>query len=193
MSSSKAPQPISKILEENNMSQECKDLLSSLPSETHYDLTFCKYKGSWLVPSQLKGVLSCQHFQAHDTDILLVTPPKSGTTWLKALMFSLLNRGQYQPDSQNHPLLANNPHDLVPYLDLDLYSDKQSPDLSSFPSPRLFATHMPWVMLPESVKNSSCKLVYLCRDPKDTFASYWHHSSSLSYSVQDLPVAFDSF
>lgn len=29
-------------------------------------------------------------------------------------------------------------------------------------------------MLPDSVKNSACKIVYITREPKDTFVSFWH-------------------
>ncbi|XVF28755.1 hypothetical protein REPUB_Repub15cG0057800 [Reevesia pubescens] len=39
----------------------------------------------------------------------------------------------------------------------------------------LLATHMPYTRLPKSVIDSGCKIVYLCRDPKDTFVSLWHY------------------
>ncbi|KAG8050702.1 hypothetical protein GUJ93_ZPchr0009g2209 [Zizania palustris] len=34
--------------------------------------------------------------------------------------------------------------------------------------------HIPSQSLPDSVADSGCKLVYLCRDPKDCFVSLWH-------------------
>ncbi|KAI6697928.1 hypothetical protein NL676_018047 [Syzygium grande] len=136
-----------------------------------------------LAPSKaLEGILACQrHFQARDTDVLLVTIPKSGTTWLKAILFALLNRAKYSGSGSQpqHPLLSQNPHDLVPFLDFELYLEQDAPDLASLPPPRLFATHMPYQLLPQSVRDSKCKLVYLSRNPKDTFVSLWHFANNL--------------
>lgn len=47
-------------------------------------------------------------------------------------------------------------------------------DLSGIPSPRLFSTHIPYPSLPESVKNSKCRIVYICRNPLDLIVSSWH-------------------
>nr|DAD31535.1 TPA_asm: hypothetical protein HUJ06_010386 [Nelumbo nucifera] len=50
-----------------------------------------------------------------------------------------------------------------------------TPCLSATPSPRLFHTHMPYRVLPESIKNSQCKIAYITRNPKDTLiVSLWH-------------------
>ncbi|GAA0169579.1 transferase [Lithospermum erythrorhizon] len=38
----------------------------------------------------------------------------------------------------------------------------------------MLATHAPIGLLPKSLLESKCKLVYLSRNPKDTFVSYWH-------------------
>ncbi|OWM71889.1 hypothetical protein CDL15_Pgr017772 [Punica granatum] len=40
-------------------------------------------------------LLTQRHFRSLDSDILLLTTPKSGTTWLKAIVFALLNRSCY--------------------------------------------------------------------------------------------------
>ncbi|KAK3039821.1 hypothetical protein RJ639_027134, partial [Escallonia herrerae] len=157
---------------DDEATQECQALLSTLPKEKTRLITLHKY--------QVRGVLACQqHFQAQDTDILLATTPKSGTTWLKALMFTLFNRMHCRPITNDHPLVTTNPHDLVPFLEFDLYANNQVPDLASFASPRLFSIHLPFTSLPKSVHESACKLVYLCRDPKDVFVSLWHFSNKL--------------
>lgn len=191
-----------KYLQENELSQECKEVISTLPMERGWVASHLhQYQGFWHTTRQLQGVLSCQkHFKALDTDVLIVSTPKSGTTWLKAWTFSLLHRNQHDPNTQNqnHPLLFNNPHFLVPFLELDLYIDDNTlPDLTSLiTSPRLFSTHLPYVSLPKSVQESACKIIYLCRDPKDAFISLWHFTNMLrpkSRGMNSLQEAFDKF
>ncbi|CAL5399203.1 unnamed protein product [Camellia sinensis] len=155
-----------------------------------------QYQGFWHPSRQLQGVIACQQrFQAQDTDILLVTTPKSDTTWLKAILLAIKNR-TCCPDMNRHPLLADNPHDLVPFLELKLYVDKQVPDLTSFTSPRLFATYLPFLSLPKYVTCSASKLVYLCRNPMDTFVSLHHFTNKLrppSLGPNILEDVFDMF
>ncbi|XP_030444313.1 cytosolic sulfotransferase 12-like [Syzygium oleosum] len=173
---------IPKYLQEDDIPQECRDLIPSLPREKGWVGTSLHlYQGFWITTSHLKGVLACQsHFRARDTDILLVTTPKSGTTWLKAILFALLNRAKFSDSpKQQHPLLCQNPHDLLPFLEFKLYFQQDAPDVTSLPPPRLFATHLPYQSLPLSVRDSKCKLVYLCRNPKDTFVSLWHFTNKL--------------
>ncbi|KAL0380662.1 UNVERIFIED_CONTAM: Cytosolic sulfotransferase 12 [Sesamum angustifolium] len=187
------------LQQEETLTQECKNFISTLPKERGWLASHLyQYQGFWYPVRHLQGVISCQkHFQAHHSDIFLVTTPKSGTTWLKAVIFTLVNRTRYPPVAKNHPLLSNNPHDLVPFLEIKLYVDNQIPDLSSFPSLRLFATHLPHVSLPESVKqNSACKIVYLCRNPKDIFVSLWHFTNKLrpqETGTNSISEVFDLF
>ncbi|KAG2411259.1 hypothetical protein I3760_Q016600 [Carya illinoinensis] len=124
-----------------------------------------------------------------DTDILLVTHPKVGTTWTKAILFALKNRMHY-PDLQEHPLLTNIPHDLVPLLEGDIYTKKKVLDLDPA-FPRLISTHLPYALLPTSVKDSTCKIVYVYRNPKNTFVSLWHFQNRLYPTTNSLEEAFD--
>ncbi|KAG6712783.1 hypothetical protein I3842_05G118800 [Carya illinoinensis] len=190
------PSSIPKYLQENDLTQECRDVISSLPTEedwvgsNHLHL----FQGFWIISTCMAGVLAFQkYFQARDTDIILATTPKAGTTWLKAILFSLLNRVHY-PDLLKHPLLTSNPHVLVPFLETDLYIENQVPDLTSFVYPRLFSTHLSYNSLPTSAKASNCKIVYLCRNPKDTFVSLWHFTNKLKLrGTNSLEEAFDKF
>ncbi|CAN8272648.1 unnamed protein product [Cochlearia groenlandica] len=181
------------------LTQETRDLISSLPSEKGWLVSqMYHYQGRWHTQALLQGILLCQqHFEAKDSDIILVTNPKSGTTWLKAILFALVNRKKYQVSSsfENHPLLVNNPHLLVPFLE-GVYYESPVFDFSTLPSPRLMNTHISHFSLPESIKNSSCKIVYCCRNPKDMFVSLWHFGKKLApqetadYRIEKAVEAF---
>ncbi|KZV35477.1 cytosolic sulfotransferase 12 [Dorcoceras hygrometricum] len=187
------------LLQEQEIFQEFKSLISNLPQDKGMlASSLHQYQGFWYSPKLLQAAILCQqHFQARDSDIFLVSTPKSGATWLKAIIFSLVNRKKHPPDSENHPLISTNPHDLVPFVEVKLYTGYQIPDLESWSSPRLFATHIPYFSLPESVRKSrDCKIVYLCRDPKDVFVSLWHFTNRLrlkEMGTNSLAHVFDRF
>ncbi|KAK3228782.1 hypothetical protein Dsin_000663 [Dipteronia sinensis] len=62
----------------------------------------------------------------------------------------------------------------VEFIEYEIYANNQVPDLSNFAQPRIFATHIPYHALEESMKKSdTTKIVYLCRNPFDTFISSW--------------------
>ncbi|VVB04023.1 unnamed protein product [Arabis nemorensis] len=178
-------------LRDENLTQETRDLFSSLPREKGWLVSqMYQYQGIWHTPALLQGILNCQnHFQAKDSDIILVTNPKSGTTWLKALVFALLNRHKFPLSSSgDHPLLVTNPHLLVPFLE-GVYYESPDFDFSELPSPRLMNTHILHFSLPESAKSSACKIVYCCRNPKDMFVSLWHFGKKLApEETADYPI-----
>ena len=111
-----------------------------------------------------------EQFKAHPSDIVLCSFPKTGTTWLKALSFAIATRKRFGDISTTNPLLTTVPHECIPFLEADLIqnSDNRDPELP------LFATHLSYTCLPKSILESRCKIVYICRDPKDTFVSLWH-------------------
>jgi hypothetical protein len=115
-------------------------------------------------------------FAARPTDIVVATLPKSGTTWIKALLYSTVRRREH-PVDDGHPLHSLGPHECIKFLEYQLYTGNRVPDLDLLPDPRLFATHVPFVSLPRSAKASGCKIVYVCRDPKDTLISQWNFSN----------------
>ncbi|KAL5840338.1 hypothetical protein ACOSQ4_012946 [Xanthoceras sorbifolium] len=122
-------------------------------------------------------MLSAQrHFQARDDDIALITYPKSGTTWLKALVCAIVHRSHYA--FEHSPLLTANPHELVPFIDHpSYYSENYCPrDLEhlSNSTQSIFGTHIPYPLIPRSIVNSICRILYMCRNPLDQFISHWH-------------------
>ncbi|RID78833.1 hypothetical protein BRARA_A01620 [Brassica rapa] len=168
-------------LREEDLTDETKTLISSLPSEKEYlGGNLCKYQGSWYYYNFLQGVLNVQRgFQPQDTDVIVASFPKCGTLWLKALTVALLERSKNRSSEDQHPLLSNNPHNLL---------------LSS--SPRLFSTHMPYHTLQEALKDSPCKVVYICRDAKDSLVSRWYIICRCLNKEEDrsiLESMFESF
>ncbi|KAB2031367.1 hypothetical protein ES319_D05G300300v1 [Gossypium barbadense] len=67
--------------------------LSAAPSYA-YALGLTQFQGFW-IPSRhvpTSSIISFQkYFQALDEDIIVVSKPKAGTTWLKALVFTIEN------------------------------------------------------------------------------------------------------
>ncbi|KAL3504479.1 hypothetical protein ACH5RR_034320 [Cinchona calisaya] len=132
-----------------------------------------RYQGFWYPLGILKTLISLQqNFKAKHTDIFLCASLKAGFTWLKALAFAIETRTRFDGDDSlaTNPLLKKAPHDLIPFLEFDLPNNAKSRD----PQLRLLATHLPYTSLPESIISLGCKIIYICREPKDNFVSYWN-------------------
>ncbi|KAK6146153.1 hypothetical protein DH2020_020022 [Rehmannia glutinosa] len=129
------------------------------------------YQGVWCPIFVFKALQSFQkNFKANDTDIVLASLPKSGTTWLKALLYSIVNRDRFPIDQT--PLLTNNPHKLISSFECHYFFNQDNPDdLGNIAQPRLFSTHLPHQVLASSLIKSKCKIVYVSRNPLDQFIS----------------------
>lgn len=162
--------------EENKLSQESKELIHSLPREKGCRTPHLYFfQDFWCRSIIIQTINTFQNqFQAKDSDVVVSTFPKSGTTWLKALTFAIVNRHRFNPTKQNHPLLTFNPHQLVPFFEVAISGDAhvQTPHFTT--EPRLFGTHSPFPSLAKSIKESNyCRIIYICRNPFDTFVSTW--------------------
>jgi hypothetical protein len=127
------------------------------------------------MPAMVGAMVADACFAARPTDIVVATSPKSGTTWIKALLYSTVRRAEHLPAAAaaDHPFHSLTPHECIRFLEYQLYTDNKIPDLDKLPDPRMFSTHLPLAALPRSVTAARCKIVYLCRDPKDTLVSLW--------------------
>lgn len=164
--------------------------LSQLPKKPFWELIdLYQWEGFWYLPQEIERVISFQsQFEARDDDVFLTSSMKTGTTWLKALCASIMLP---QGEGQEEDILAqNNPHIYAP----NMYDSNFDP--SVYPSPRLLSTHVPYSLLPHSIKKKECKIVYITRSPKDTLVSFWHFANGILRPNQEpypLEKAFESF
>ncbi|XP_038983503.1 flavonol sulfotransferase-like [Phoenix dactylifera] len=175
--------------------KEFDDLISTLPlNQDWIPIRLRKYQDFWIPEHSLPDVMAMQqNFQARPDDLFVLSYPKSGTTWLKALAFAIMNRTRYS--MADHPLLRSNPHECVLFIQR-LFSDGRPSKLEAMPSPRLLGSHLPYPLLPNSMKGSGSRFLYVCRDPKDVFISRWHFNDKMSPdSVEPIPFgkAFDLY
>ncbi|CAI9106327.1 OLC1v1005457C1 [Oldenlandia corymbosa var. corymbosa] len=167
---------------EDDDEDQFDEFYKKLPKKQVAGLMLAQHKGFWYDEPILHGVVTFQkHFESQDSDILLATMPKSGTTWLKALTFAIVNRSKSEHSISESPLLFQNPHQLVPFLELDLYRGGKLPDPNMMITrPRIFATHVPYQCLSDTLLSNDSKsprIVYLCRNPLDAFTSLMHFFS----------------
>ena len=163
-----APSPIDKDMAEL--------VIPSLPLETRCPpFPRRQYGGFWMPEPFLPGMAAARAgFQPRPSDVVLASFPKSGTTWLKALAFTITNRFDHAATNDTHPLLTRHPQDLVPFLEMPYRQLPPLSDLEKLPYPRLLYPHFPVTLLPPCVVTLGCRVVYLCRSPKDVLVSLWH-------------------
>ncbi|XP_030938999.1 flavonol sulfotransferase-like [Quercus lobata] len=164
------------------------EIISTLPKRNGWksDEVY-QYQGFWHTFFYLEGLLSAQqHFKPQTNDIILSSFPKSGTTWLKALSFAIVTRSSF--DISANPLLTTMPHECV----LSLESDLAHNSFHRNQDTPLIGTHVPYTSLPKSIIDSRCKIIYICRDPKDTFVSLWHFLYNASFKGVDSSAKEDA-
>lgn len=176
-------------------------LVSSLPSTVLPGVQLFKlrlYQGFWLHERLVPGAVALQQrFEPRPDDVVVASMPKCGTTWLIALTFAAMARRAYPPAGADHPLLRLNPHHVAPFMDL-FFAQGREAVLDALPSPRLMFTHMPLAMLPRAVPPASgaggggCRVVYICREPKDMAVSLWHFRRVLCPELS-FADTFESF
>ncbi|WVZ67328.1 hypothetical protein U9M48_016424, partial [Paspalum notatum var. saurae] len=167
-------------------------LVSKLPRREGWSQQLVLYKNYWINP--LASCASGTSFKPRHDDIILASNPKCGTTWMKALAFTITNRSRYE-FGNNHPLLSRHPQELVPFMEIHHDTNDDPNYLETLPSPRLFTTHMPLSLFPESIDASGRRVMYVCREPNDVFVSWWHFANKFGCKEHniDLESALDMF
>ena len=114
-----------------------------------------------------------KEFVVKDGDVFVVTYPRSGTTWTEQMVHLLVNQGE-----QGEQRIT----DAVPWLEtLPHRPNGMVAFLKTMPQRRLFTSHLPYPLMPP-LKNTTAKIIYIARNPKDVAVStYFHNQSKLGY------------
>ncbi|KAK3541657.1 hypothetical protein QTP86_034662 [Hemibagrus guttatus] len=122
-----------------------------------------------------------ESFQVQDDDVIAITYPKSGTTWMQEILPLLLNGGDFTP------VLTIPNWDRVPWLE----ESRAAEIADKLNAPRAFVSHMPYHLMPSSFFSSKAKVIYVSRNPKDVLVSTFHFHQMASF-LHD-PLTFEEF
>jgi hypothetical protein len=141
--------------------EQLRQVVSTYESASAGIVDYHRHPDGWYMnlPVMVSSMVAQQHFEARHSDVVLATMPKSGTTWIKALLYAAAHRSD-DTSLILQQLASHNSHQLVPFLETKIYTKDQIPDLSCLPAPRLLATHIPAESLPSSVVASGCKVIF---------------------------------
>ncbi|OQV18351.1 putative Sulfotransferase family cytosolic 1B member 1 [Hypsibius exemplaris] len=131
------------------------------------------YKGTHVIYPFYQALPILEKFQARPGDICVTTFPKSGTTFVSAVVEMILHYG-------DHDALTSGPFldEKIPLMDCKESPFTKDEDLlvttiSNRPSPRKFLTHLGYEAIPKSILDNA-KIVYVARNPKDVIVSHFH-------------------
>ncbi|KAF5906105.1 sulfotransferase family cytosolic 2B member 1-like, partial [Clarias magur] len=121
------------------------------------------------------------NFKFQDTDILIVTYPKSGTTWMQEIVTLVSCKGDPRK-SQTQPNFFR-----APWIEQCYSKDV----LKTFQGPRVLTTHLPYKLLANALQGSKAKIIYVARNPKDVTVSYYYFHNMAKF-LKD-PGTFSEF
>ncbi|OCT82349.1 sulfotransferase 2B1 [Xenopus laevis] len=141
-----------------------------------------------LLPGHLHTQQSLQYaqdFQFKEEDIVIVTYPKSGTTWMQEILTLIYSGGDEEiaitvPNWRRTPWLEH-----IYFKDLIIEGN----------GPRIITTHLPSDVLAPALQKSKAKVIYVARNPKDVAVSYYffHKMARFLPNPQPFPEFLDQF
>ncbi|XP_040094267.1 sulfotransferase 1E1 [Oryx dammah] len=156
---------------------------SSKPAYKDY---FGRISGIPLYKKFIKYWQDVEKFEAKPDDVVIVTYPKSGTTWISEIICMIYANGDVEKCKE---VIFNR----VPYLECStdhfMNGVKQLKEMIA--SPRIVKTHLPAELLPVSFWEKNCKIIYLSRNAKDVVISYYFFF--LMVTANPDPGSFQDF
>jgi hypothetical protein len=115
-------------------------------------------------------------FDHRSDDIFIVTYPKSGTTWMQAILYEIVHRSNqdFGHISQVSPFFETRFGTIL---------------LKSLKSPRIIKSHLHQWQIP----SGNGKYFYVIRNPADMLVSHYHHDRAFNNYNETFENFFDSY
>lgn len=169
----------------------------------------------WLLPDIMpqKYLNRVYNFKFRPDDLIVMSSPKSGTTWIQEILWTMTNNPDLTHPETNTPIL-----DRSPDISFDFLFDTIVAEFLKFesfrkwfsevcpgrkeedgimlqiaelmPGRRIIKCHLPLCLLPPDLLDTA-KVVYAARNPKDAIVSYYNMLNKLS--VAESSSDFDNF
>ncbi|XP_024917530.1 amine sulfotransferase-like isoform X2 [Cynoglossus semilaevis] len=154
-------------------------------TQNHQNCTLVSHRGFNLIsgthdPDEVDQIYN---LDIRDSDVFVVTYPKSGTIWMQQILLLLEAKGDMTAISQVNKCSNG---DLIPWIELN-------GNIQAFiaaPSPRLRVTHLQYQFMPAALGHKG-KVIYVARNPKDVLVSYFHFHKLAN--MLETPKDFNGF
>lgn len=126
--------------------------------------------------------------EIRDSDVFVVTYPKSGTIWMQQILLLLEAKGNVTAVNK----FSNYSNaDLVPWLEV---SGTREAFITA-PSPRFRVSHLLHQFMPSALRQKRGKVIYIVRNPKDVLVSYFyfHKLATMLETPKDFDEFFEKF
>uniref|UniRef100_A0A672GLL5 Sulfotransferase n=1 Tax=Salarias fasciatus TaxID=181472 RepID=A0A672GLL5_SALFA len=153
-------------------------------AQTHPDLV--RHRGFNLISGthDPDDVDQIYDLEMRDSDVFVVTYPKSGTIWMQQIMLLLEAKGDVSTISKNK---GDSNGDVMPWIELTGSRE----EFITAPSPRLRVTHLQYHFMPAALSRGKGKVIYVARNPKDVLVSYFHFHKLAN--MLETPKSFNEF
>ncbi|XP_036394786.1 amine sulfotransferase-like [Megalops cyprinoides] len=147
------------------------------------DFKLIPHRGFYLISGihSPKEVDQIQNWEIRDSDIFVITYPKSGTIWMQQILSLIEAKGDVAAT------MGQLNSERIPWIEL-IGSKKE---FVSTPSPRFRVSHLAYKFAPQELKQKRGKVIYVARNPKDILVSYYHFHSYAT--MLETPKDFDDF
>ncbi|XP_062835842.1 amine sulfotransferase [Anolis carolinensis] len=146
-----------------------------------------KHKGCYFIQgfATPEYIDSLQDFEIRDSDVFIVSYPKSGTRWTQHILSMICYEG-HRNGTEGTDLFGR-----APQLEYNI----RKMDNANRPSPRHFATHMHCQFVPRGLGNGRTKVIYVARNPKDVLVSFYHYSKIAANieGIEDFDIFMERF
>ncbi|KAF8387370.1 hypothetical protein PRIPAC_76512 [Pristionchus pacificus] len=144
-------------------------------------------------------IISLNEIEFGPDDVVIASYPKSGTTWASEVLSAIAHEGNIDA------LKSIRMDERVPWIELDdkawwikffyVWKNKMfSTGVDVRPAKkRICFTHLPLELLPTSILEGKCKLLYVARNPKDQAVSYFHFHRMARFLGLQTHTTWDEF